>query len=265
MRKSSNSGEYDSEMVDGKYITSVPILNHDEDNIRPNHRSAASGPASRGLRDLKKPASATASNRANAVLSRTNSREVDSSRRATSGNVFDRLATKNSSTTGSRSNLSGSRRSLSTNIADSAAASSSRGPLSKIKDLTKSMRRSSKEENDTYVAPRNSMSLFSDSRKPMSSLNRNEGSRWSINSSSRSLHKTESNGAGARNASPRVTRKATATIEARKVLPNRALGSTSSLRQSPANSSNNLSNRRATAGHSSKETLSRSSSSTSNR
>ena len=57
MRKSSygGSGDYDSELVDGKYLTTVPIISiggqdEDDGNIRPLHR-----PSPRGLKDLKKP------------------------------------------------------------------------------------------------------------------------------------------------------------------------------------------------------------------
>ena len=65
MRKSSygGAGDYDSELVDGRYLTTVPIIsvtassgnanddgNADDGNIRPLHR-----PSPRGLKDLKKP------------------------------------------------------------------------------------------------------------------------------------------------------------------------------------------------------------------
>ena len=52
-------GDYDSELVDGKYLTTVPIISigpgvpptdgDDDGNIRPLHRPL------RGLKDLKKP------------------------------------------------------------------------------------------------------------------------------------------------------------------------------------------------------------------
>ena len=38
----SHNGDYDSELVDGKYVTSVPIVDNDDDpenegNLRPSH------------------------------------------------------------------------------------------------------------------------------------------------------------------------------------------------------------------------------------
>ena len=38
--KVSENGNYDSELVDGKYVTSVPILDNEEEdgNLRPQHR-----------------------------------------------------------------------------------------------------------------------------------------------------------------------------------------------------------------------------------
>ena len=84
--------------------------------------------------------------------------------------------------------------------------------LTKIKDLTKNLRKNSKDdqsENDSRagngnhsstpsraVAPRNSLSMFSAERKGMSNLN---NSKSSINSSTRSLQKD----------SPKTTRRAT--------------------------------------------------------
>ena len=77
--------------------------------------------------------------------------------------------------------------------------------LTKIKDLTKTLRKTSKDEEigdgiggkslSSAVAPRNSLSMFAD-RKPMSNLN---NSKTSINSSTRSLQKD----------SPKTARRAT--------------------------------------------------------
>ena len=226
-RRKMRGGDYDSELVDGKYITSVPIISvdteeMDEGNLRPSHRKDQ-GPASKGLRDLKKPL--TRKNSLIERLSRSSTpRESaggggdssSSTRRATSGNVFDRLAKEGNS--GSNNGLNGSRRSLAT-LQDEKKAS----PLSRIKDLTKSMRRSSREEDDYHhlgdenrntirssstargksaVAPRDSRKLFhepSPQRKPMTNLSANDSaSRNSISSSTRSLHQQ-------RSASPRTT------------------------------------------------------------
>lgn len=217
-RRRVRGGDYDSELVDGKYITSVPIISveaeeMDEGNLRPSHRKDQ-GPASKGLRDLKKPLT-----RKNSLIERlsrssaprdTAATDSSSTRRATSGNVFDRLATKESN------NLNGSRRSLAA-LQDEKKAS----PLSRIKDLTKTLRKSSREEDEhlgdenrntirvtsssrgkSAVAPRDSRKLFHESspnRKPMTNLSANDSaSRNSISSSTRSLHQQ-------RSASPRVT------------------------------------------------------------
>ena len=201
MRKTSygGSGDYDSELVDGRYLTTVPIISiddgEDEGNLRPAHR-----PSPRGLKDLKKPREDNVVDR----LTRTSSvRETNggSGRRAVSqsaANVFDRLSTKDKN-----GGLRGSRRSL---LAQDEAAterrSSSSGALTRIKDLTKNLRKSSREEGrsssagggsggGSVVAPRNSMSMFAhQERKPMSNLNKlNSPSRTSISSSTKSLNK----------------------------------------------------------------------------
>ena len=89
-----------------------------------------------------------------------------------------------------------SSRSHKTSVTDDKRASNT--ALTKIKDLTKTLRKNSKEEdpeNKSVVAPRNSLNMFSD-RKPMSNLN---NSKTSINSSTRSLQKD----------SPRTARRAT--------------------------------------------------------
>ena len=116
------------------------------------------------------------------------------------------------SLTFSRNNLHGSRRSVAATPSNSSSNNDSKGgtTLTKIKDLTKNLRKNSKEEqseiNDSRtgngnhsraaVAPRNSLSLFGTERKGMSNLN---NSKSSINSSTRSLQKD----------SPKTTRRAT--------------------------------------------------------
>merc|ERR1711874_472678 len=92
-----------------------------------------------------------------------------------------------------------------------------RGTLTKIRDLSKDIKknlRKGKEEGPsptTIVKPRNSNGLFSDrERKPMSNLN--GGSHPSINSSTRSLHKSTLLGTN----SPKSTRRSTPTINDRK-------------------------------------------------
>merc|ERR1719438_668050 len=203
-------GDYDSELVDGKYVTSVPIINVDQTegdgeqskgNIRPGH----------SLKDLKKPVT-----RKNSIIdrlskskeSRTNSTSSTSNN---NNNVFDRLASNRSA---SRTNLNGSRPSLASDARSSTSSltrglsSSSRATslppdkprtaLTKIKDLSKDITknlRKGKEEglssSASVIQPRNSNTLFSDrarERKPMSNLN--GGSNPSINSSTRSLNKS---------------------------------------------------------------------------
>ena len=117
-----------------------------------------------------------------------------------------------------RNNLHGSRRSVAATPSNPSSANNnqdSKGTtLTKIKDLTKNLRKNSKDdqsENDSRagngngnhsstpsraVAPRNSLSMFSAERKGMSNLN---NSKSSINSSTRSLQKD----------SPKTTRRAT--------------------------------------------------------
>eukprot|EP00095_Tigriopus_kingsejongensis_P005218 maker-scaffold408_size180710-snap-gene-0.43 protein:Tk05218 transcript:maker-scaffold408_size180710-snap-gene-0.43-mRNA-1 annotation:"hypothetical protein SINV_13681" len=261
MRKSSTSGEYDSEMINGKYVTSVPIMSPQEefgdDNLRPRHRKDQTQPASKVLRDIQKPL-----DRKNSLMDRLSSRSNDKEevRRATSGNVFDRLNNnRTSNLSASRGSINGSRRSL---ASVSEMDQQKRGTLSRIKDLTKNLRKGSREEESSVVAPRDSRRLFTE-RKPMTNLNRNNGSRSSINSSSRSLNRSDAN----KNASPKVARRSTLNVggtnrASSRSVPSRALGSSGSLR-SPATSTNNI-NKRGLGAHSSKENLSRSSSSTSN-
>merc|ERR1719445_2587027 len=196
-------GDYDSELVDGKYVTSVPIINVDQaedpssGNIRPGH----------SLKDLKKPVT-----RKNSLIERlSKSKEPRSGASGGSGgnsNVFDRLSNGRSA---SRTNLNSSRPSL-VSEARSSTSSLTRGntssratslppdkprtALNKIKDLSKDITknlRKGKEEglssSVSVIQPRNSTSMFSDrERKPMSNLN--GGSNPSINSSTRSLNKS---------------------------------------------------------------------------
>ena len=188
-RKSSynfNPGDYDSELVDGKYVTSVPIISVEDTgekdgNIRPGH----------SLRDLKKPV-----NRKNSLIERLATRNAssrdspDTVRRSSGSNVFDRLSTGKST---SRTNLSqDATRASNTSLSKAGSRATSlppekpRGALTKIrdlsKDLTKGLRKDLSSSSSTIVKPRNSSSLFGD-RKPMSSLN--GGSHPSINSSTR--------------------------------------------------------------------------------
>jgi hypothetical protein len=213
-RKTSYAGDYDSELVDGKYVTSVPIINPedgndpDDGNLRPANRVPP-----RGLKDLKANSSTNARDTLIDRLSRSTSvRENGGERKAVStSNVFNRLATDRPKT-----NLNGSRRSLAV-IGPSSTSSPTRSTtrnepgltngdhkrgnnaLSKIRDLTKTLRKNSKEEDsEDNVAPRNSFTLFNDRNKHMS--NNLNDSKSSINSSTRSLQKD----------SPKTTRRATA-------------------------------------------------------
>merc|ERR1712088_452957 len=192
-------GDYDSELGDGKYVTSVPIISVEdadekEGNIRPGH----------SLKDLKKPV--TRKNSLIERLSRTGSaRDVtEPPRRSSGSNVFDRLSNGRST---SRTNLaSESTRASNTSLAKASVTSSRatslppekpRGTLTKIKDLskdlTKGLRKDLSASSSTIVKPRNSNNLFGD-RKPMSSIN--GGSHPSINSSTRSLNRGTTPGGG---------------------------------------------------------------------
>ena len=206
-------GDYDSELVDGKYVTSVPIVNPDDDveddgNLRPAHRAPP-----RGLKDLK----AASNNPRDDLIARLSANKGSdnnsSSRKAVSqSNVFDRLSNPNAGGSGSsrrsvanHDTTNGSSiRAHKTSVTDDKSRSTA---LTKIKDLTKTLRKTSKDEDTNMigenggksthhsVAPRNSLSMFAD-RKPMSNLN---NSKTSINSSTRSLQKD----------SPKTTRRAT--------------------------------------------------------
>ena len=227
-RKISQNGEYDSEMVDGKYVTSVPIINpednNEEGNVRPRHREPP-----KGLKDLK-----PVKNPRDDLIERL-SRPTSTTERKTvsQSNVFDRLS-------GTR----GSKKSINQNPGTT---------LTKIKDLTKNLRKNSKEEDEvvepsepkskSYIAPKNSLTMFNDRSK--SGLNSTlNGSKNSIHSSTKSLQKD----------SPRSVRRATTST-----LDNNRISST---RTTPArhigSSTTNLRNAN------SKEDLSRSSSSASN-
>ena len=218
-RKSSRiqPGDYDSTLVDGKYVTSVPIINVEEvggapgsGNIRPGH----------SLRDLKKPDT----NRRSSIIDRLSRPTRDPPTKAES-KVFDRLAGGGKS--GSRTSLNSSRPSLDTRGSTSSLASrniSSRatslppdkpkGTFNRIRDLSKDITKNlmkNKEENmsNGVVKPRNSNTAFSGrtERKPMSSIN--GSSNNNINSSSRSLNRST---LGSRTESPKSTRRSTPTI-----------------------------------------------------
>eukprot|EP00092_Neocalanus_flemingeri_P032005 GFUD01034784.1.p1 GENE.GFUD01034784.1~~GFUD01034784.1.p1 ORF type:complete len:1576 (+),score=438.20 GFUD01034784.1:631-4728(+) len=264
-------GDYDSELVDGKYVTSVPIINVEQaedpisGNIRPGH----------SLKDLKKPVT-----RKNSLIERlSRSASAKEPRRATGSgsNVFDRLSTGRSA---SRSNLNSSRPSVASEVRSSTSSLTTRGTpsraaslppdkprgtLTKIrdlsKDITKNLRKGKEEgvSSTAIVKPRNSNGLFRDrERKPMSNLN--GGSHPSINSSTRSLHKSTPLGTN----SPKSTRRSTSTKSVRPSNVNiKGSNSTSSLRSPTSPTSpvpkNGINNRPT----SSKENLSRSSSSAS--
>merc|ERR1712088_811488 len=253
-------GDYDSELVDGKYVTSVPIISVEdadekEGNIRPGH----------SLKDLKKPV--TRKNSLIERLSRTGSaRDVtEPPRRSSGSNVFDRLSNGRST---SRTNLAtDSTRASNTSLAKASVTSSRatslppekpRGALTKIrdlsKDLTKGLRKDLSASSSTIVKPRNSNNLFGD-RKPMSSLN--GGSHPSINSSTRSLNRGATTGGGSS-----TSRTGAGADEGRRGgRPNsvRSSESISSLR-SPASNAVSQRHQPTSRPTSSKENLSRSSS-----
>ena len=199
------AGDYDSTLVDGKYVTSVPIISVEEEeegeapepdpgNIRPGH----------SLKDLKKP-----DNRRNSLIERlSRSASIREAPKAAGANVFDRLAGGKS---GSRSSLSSSRPSLNQETRASTSSLTGRGAsranslppekpkgtFMKIRDLSKDITknlRKGKEDSlvgSTIVQPRSSQTLFSNQeRRPMTNLN--GGSRSNINSSTRSLNKSTS-------------------------------------------------------------------------
>ena len=251
-RKISQNGEYDSEMVDGKYLTTVPILNPDGDeeeegNVRPRHREPPKG--LKALKPVKDPREDLIER-----LSRPTGSSSTDRKTVSQSNVFDRL--------------SGTRGSTKKSVQDNRTthSGSSGTTLTKIKDLTKNLRKNSKDEEDTndhhhsesstsqskpksYIAPKNSLTMFNDRSRPSGTLNGNStlnGSKNSIHSSTKSLQQKDS---------PRSVRRATTST-----LDNNRL--VSSTRTTPArhigSSTTNLRNAN------SKEDLSRSSSSASN-
>ena len=214
-RKSSviMEGDYDSTLVDGKYVTSVPIINVEAPaaaDAAPNTGNIRPG---RSLRDLKSPTSDVAAKSRGSIydrLARSGSTRTttDTSR----SSVYDRLSGGGKS--GSRSSLSNSRTTLSTDTAASRGLSSSRltgtntsratslppdkpkTTLTRIrdisKDLTKNLRKGREDDLiggavSARGSPRGSTSsiLSAGSRRPMSNVN--SGSHPSINSSTRSL------------------------------------------------------------------------------
>jgi len=270
LRKSSNilEGDYDSTLVDGKYVTSVPIINVEEategsssGNIRPG----------RSIRDLKSPTDNKKGSSIYDRLARSGSVRTDPSK---TSSVYDRLSSGGKS--GSRTSLSTSRTTLSTDTTSrpglTARSTTSRatslppdkpkGTLTRIrdisKDLTKNLR---KGREDGTVGPRDSprgstSSVVSvSSRRPMSNVN--GGSHPSINSSTRTLAPRT-----ASKESPRTVRRTT--VRSSSTTPLINASSTNSLKRQPRPLPNvkltNGINGRTT---SSKENLSRSSSSTS--
>jgi len=276
-------GDYDSELVDGKYVTSVPIINVEQaedpisGNIRPGH----------SLKDLKKPVtrknslierlSRSASTKENTQQRPTSSSNSNTVNSTGSSNVFDRLSSGRS---GSRSNLHGSRPSVASEVRSSTSSLTARatptratslppdkprGTLNRIRDLSKDIKknlRKGKEDGPTSSVRPNG--IYSDSeRKPMTSLN--GGSRLSINSSTRSLHKSSSLATN----SPKSIRKSTSTtISERNNKRPTSVGikgsnSTSSLRSPTSPTATMPKNGAINRPTSSKENLSRSSSSAS--
>lgn len=219
--RKSSYGDYDSELVDGKYITSVPIITMDDDfssqsNLRPKHRGREAGPANKGLSELSRQSSLA---RKSSLAERLSSSGAGSpSRRATTngGNVFDRLATgaaKNSTVNGSKSSLNGgSRRSLQSFGQDD-SESPSRRNVTKLGSIKR--RGSRDEDGEDVVAPIDSRRLFASAngsdRRPMTSLNRNDATAGNGNgsksSSTRSLNRTEG-----RTGTPTAVRRSTANI-----------------------------------------------------
>ena len=198
-RKISQNGEYDSEMVDGKYLTTVPILNPDGDeeeegNVRPRHREPPKG--LKALKPVKDPREDLIER-----LSRPTGSSSTDRKTVSQSNVFDRL--------------SGTRGSVKKSVQDNRThpGSSSGTTLTKIKDLTKNLRKNSKDEEDTndhhseqlssqskaksYIAPKNSLTMFNDRSRPSGTLNGNStlnGSKNSIHSSTKSLQQNRKSG-----------------------------------------------------------------------
>jgi len=264
-------GDYDSELVDGKYVTSVPIISIEQaenpanGNIRPGH----------SLKNLKKaePRKTSIMER----LSRSSSAREPTGRPTAGGptaggTVFDRLSNGKSnsklnlnSTGNSTRNLSASNTSLRgvPSRATSLPPEKPRGTLNKIKDLSKDISRNLRKGKDeslsnssSYLTSRTTRSGVE--RKPMSNLN--GGSHPSINSSTRSLHKTISNGTG--------VNKPLSTLDVRSknpIVKIKTSTSVSSLRNPASHAISASRNATNSSGrpNSSKENLSRSSSSAS--
>ncbi len=219
-------GDYDSELVDGRYVTSVPILSpDDEDEMHGGNKrslglaAAATGGSissrgnlrsegSKGLRDLKRTPVTAPGARKSSIMDRLSSGAGGSGagsggRRATtnSSNVFDRLS-------GSRKALDREQDYQEESQQDSRRGGGG-GTLSKIRDLTKTLRKGSREEQDQHsvvggvVAPRDSSKLF-DRR---ATTHGGELGNGTVKSNGVSNSAT-----AGRTASPRTTRRATATI-----------------------------------------------------
>ena len=261
-------GDYDSELVDGKYVTSVPIINVEQaeeqtsGNIRPGH----------SLKDLKKPTT-----RKNSIidrLSKTKDQRAASTPAVNGSNVFDRLS---SNRAGSRSNLNSSRPSLTET--KSSSSSLSRAPVSsratslppdkprttlnKIrdlsKDITKNLRKGKEEglsSSTSVIQPRNSNGLFGDrERKPMSNLN--GGSNPSINSSTRSLNKSATLNATRQNQRSTENIRNARNLAKSNGTPNTTTSRIGAKQHQPTSSKENLSRSSSSASRSSVTNMSR--------
>ena len=213
-------GDYDSELVDGRYVTSVPIISVEEgQDLAPVATSGNLRPGHLALKDLKPADAAAATNRKSSLMERlartasvqeplANNRPLSS---ASNSNVFDRLASsaaRSASRTSLVSTSAPSARHSGTLSPETRTASNSslraagsqekpRGTLNKIKDITKSLRKNKEEpmmgsSSSSVIRPRNSQAAFASGslpeRKPMSSIN--GGSHPSISSSTRSLNRS---------------------------------------------------------------------------
>jgi hypothetical protein len=169
-------GDYDSELVDGKYITSVPIISPEEDDddfAMGNLRKQGKGTLLREtLRQQSKPL--TQQSLAERLSSEASKSSV-ARRNTAGGNVFDRLSTAGSAPRASTSAL-GSKTAKAPSSSDLSSAGQKKGALSMFKDLTKNLRKNSKEEAESahseprtngsakasgsVVTPRDSRTLF---------------------------------------------------------------------------------------------------------
>jgi len=259
-------GDYDSELVDGKYVTSVPIISVEQaenpvnGNIRPGH----------SLKNLKK-----AEPRKTSIMERLSRSSSAREPRPTTagGTVFDRLSNGKSNSRTNLSSAGNSTRNLSASNTSLRAAPSRatslppekpRGTLNKIKDLSKDISRNLRKGKEEGLSNSSShltarVTRTGVERKPMSNLN--GGSHPSINSSTRSLHKTVSNGSAG-------VSKPSSTYDVRTKTPNvkiKTSTSVSSLRSPASHTTTTTRNTINSSGrpNSSKENLSRSSSSAS--